>query len=91
MSTLRNYRNSEDMDMRNIVEKIYDQIGEENLTMSQMGVAKEKSTLFRLKTQNEIVEKATPNVNITYKTTIDKDALENKLDKYKALLNKKEE
>ena len=91
MTTLRNYRNSEDIDMRNIVEKIYDQIGEENLTMSQMGVAKEKSTLFRLKTQNEIVEKATPNVNITYKTTIDKDALENKLDKYKALLNKKEE
>ncbi len=91
MTTLRNYRNSEDMDMRNIVEKIYDQIGEENLTMSQMGVAKEKSTLFRLKTQNEIVEKATPNVNITYKATIDKDALENKLDKYKALLNKKEE
>ena len=41
--------------------------------------------------QNEIVEKATPNVNITYKATIDKDALENKLDKYKALLNKKEE
>lgn len=91
MATLRNYRNSEDMDMRNIVEKIYDQIGEENLTMSQMGVAKEKSTLFRLKTQNEIVEKATPNVNITYKTTINKDDLENKLDKYKALLSKKEE
>lgn len=91
MATLRNYRNSEDMDMRNIIEKIYDQIGEENLTMSQMGVAKEKSTLFRLKTQNEIVEKATPNVNITYKTTINKDDLENKLDKYKALLSKKEE
>ena len=91
LNTLRNYRNSEDIDMRNIVEKIYDQIGEENITMSQMGIVKERSTLFKLKTQNELTEKATPNVNITYKATINKNELEDRLDKYKNILNKKED
>lgn len=89
MTTLRNYKNSADMNMRNIMEKIYDEIGNNNLTMSQIGVSKERSTLFRLKTENEMVEKVQPNVNITYKATINKEEMESKLDRYKALLDKK--
>lgn len=91
LSTLRTYRNSPDINMRNIVEKIYDQIGEENLTMSQMGVSKEKSTMFRLKTQNEIVEKTAPNIKINYNATINKEDMEDKLEKYKSFLSKREE
>lgn len=91
LTTLRTYRNSEDIDMRNIVEKIYDQIGEENITMSQMGIVRERSTIFKLKTQNELTETATPNVNITYKATINKNELEDRLGKYKNLMNKKED
>ena len=71
------------------MEKIYDQIGDENLTMSQMGIVRERSTLFKLKSQNEIVEKGQTNVNITYKTNINKAEMEEKLEKYKNLLNKK--
>lgn len=91
LTTLRSYKNSTDYDLRVITEKIYDQIGDENLTMSQMGVTRERSTLFRLKAENEIVEKVQPNVNISYKATISKEDLEDKLDKYKALLDKKGE
>ena len=46
LATLRNYRNSSDYGLRLVAEKIYDQIGDENLTMSQMGVVRERSTLF---------------------------------------------
>ena len=89
LSTLSSYKRSTDINMRYIMEKIYDQIGDENLTMSQMGIVRERSTLFKLKSQNEIVEKGQTNVNITYKANINKAEMEEKLEKYKNLLNKK--
>lgn len=89
LSTLSGYKRSTDINMRYIMEKIYDQIGDENLTMSQMGIVRERSTLFKLKSQNEIVEKGQTNVNITYKANINKADMEEKLEKYKNLLNKK--
>ena len=64
LSTLRSYRNSRDLNMRIIAEKIYDQIGDANITMSQMGMVKERSTIFKMKSENEMVEKQQPNVNI---------------------------
>ena len=87
---LRNLKNSSDADMREIVNKIYDEIGEENLMFSQMGYTKERSTLFRLKAEHEMVEKVQPNVNITYKEVINTDKIDSKLAKYKELLDKKD-
>lgn len=89
LTTLREYKMSSDLDMRNIVEKIYDQIGDENITFAQLGKTKERSTLFRLKSQNEMVEKATPNVNITYKEVVNTDRLNSNIEKYKKLIDKK--
>ena len=90
LQTLRNYRNSDDYSMRVVAEKIYDQIGDENLTMSQMGVVREKSTMFKLKSQNEMVEKAQPNVNISVKAVdIDLDKISERLKKYSNYANKK--
>ena len=48
-NTLRQYKNSQDYNMRVIAEKIYDQIGDENVTMSQMGFVRERTTLFKMK------------------------------------------
>ena len=79
---LREYRKSADIEMRNIVEKVYDEIGDNNLSMAQLGKVKGTPTQFKLKTQNEMVEKQQPNVNIT-------DKLNQNLDKYKALLGDK--
>lgn len=87
---LAGYKRSSDYDMRVVVEKIYDDIGNDNITMSQMGRAKETSTLFKLKTQNEIVEKTNPNINISYKEIIDTTKLNTNLEKYKKLLEKDE-
>lgn len=90
MNTLRRWKNSDDLNMRIIVEKIYDQISDENLTMSQMGVAREKTTLFKMKSQNEMVEKAQPNVNISIKTEpIDFDKINQRLSNYSCYADKK--
>lgn len=83
---LREYRRAADIDMRNIVEKIYDEIGDNNLSMAQLGMVKGTPTQFKMKTQNEMVEKQQPNVNITYKEVINTDRMDKNLEKYKALL-----
>lgn len=90
LNTLRQYKNSQDYSMRVIVEKIYDQVGDENITMSQMGMVREKTTLFKMKSQNEMVEKVQPNVNISLKAIdVDLDKINERLDKYKQFTNKK--
>ena len=86
---LKEYKSSADLDLRTVAEKIYDEIGDNNLTMSQMGKTRERSTLFRLKSQNEMVEKSQPNVNITFKEVVNTDKINANLEKYKNLLDKK--
>lgn len=90
LSTLRSYRNSRDLNMRVIAEKIYDQIGDANITMSQMGMVKERSTIFKMKSENEMVEKQQPNVNINIVEQPDLKKIEEKLNKYKMFATKKE-
>ncbi len=90
MNTLRRWKNSDDYSMRVIVEKIYDQVGDENITMSQMGVVRERSTIFKMKSQNEMVEKAQPNVNINANIVdVDMDRIQERLSKYSQYSNKK--
>lgn len=88
-NTLRQMKNSSDLNMRIIVEKIYDQIGDENLTMAQLNVAKERSTLFKLKSQHEMVEKVQPSVHINITEKPDYDKIQAKLNKYKVFADKK--
>lgn len=89
LNTLKTYKNSSDYSMRVIVEKIFDQISDENLTMSQMGVAKERTTLFKLKSQNEVVEKQQPKVSINITEKPDFDRINERLNKYSQYANKK--
>lgn len=90
LGTLRRYKNSEDYSMRVVAEKIYDQIGDENITMSQMGVVRERSTIFKMKSQNEITEKVQPNVNINVKTIdVDLDRINERLANYSNFTKKK--
>lgn len=76
--------------MRVVVEKIYDQIGDANITMSQMGMVKERSTIFKMKSENEMVEKQQPNVNINIVEQPDLKKIEENLNKYKMFATKKE-
>lgn len=89
-STLRQYKASPDYNMRVVAEKIYDQIGDENITMSQMGYVKERTTIFKMKSQNEIVEKVQPNININITEKPDIERIAERIGKYKAFANKKE-
>lgn len=89
-ATLRNYKNSDDYNMRIIVEKIYDQIGDENVTMSQLGNVRERSTIFKMKAQNEMVEKVQPQVKVNIVEMPDMDKINEKLDKYKRFAIKKD-
>jgi hypothetical protein len=89
LNTLRQYRNSPDLAMRTITEKIYDQIGDTNVTMSQLGIIKERSTLFKLKSQNELVEKEQPKVNINIVEAPDMERIEERINKYKSFADKK--
>ena len=90
LSTLRSYKNSQDYNMRVIAEKIYDQIGDENITMSQIGKAKERTTLFKMKSQNELVEKQQPQVKINITDKPDFDQIQARINKYKQFARKKE-
>lgn len=89
LSTLRSYRNSSDYSLRIVADKIYDQIGDENITMSQMGVVRERSTIFKMKAQNEIIEKEQPKVNINITEKPDMERIEERLNKYKMFAIKK--
>lgn len=89
LTTLRKYRNSSDLAMRTIVEKIYDQVGDENLTMSQLGIAKERSTLFKMRSQNELVEKAQPSVHINIVEQPNMEQINSRIAKYQVFANKK--
>lgn len=89
LATLRNYRNSSDYSLRVVAEKIYDQIGDENITMSQMGVVRERSTIFKMKAQNEIVEKEQPKVSINITEKPNMERIEERLKKYSMFTSKK--
>ena len=90
LNTLRTYKNSTDYNMRVVVEKIYDQIGDENITMSQMGIVRERTTMFKMKSQNELVEKQQPNININITEKPDFERIEERIGKYKQFASKKE-
>ena len=77
------------MNMRVIANKIYDQVGDENITMSQLGYVKERSTMFKMKSENEMVEKQQPKVNINIVEKPDMEKIEARINKYRQFTNKK--
>ena len=90
LNTLRNYKTSQDYSMRVVVEKIYDQVGDENITMSQMGIVKERSTIFKMKSENELVEKQQPKINVNITERPDMEKIANRLNEYKRFASKKD-
>lgn len=86
---LRKLRNSSDINMRIIVEKIYDQIGDTNITMSQLGIVSERSTIFKMKSQNEMIEREQPKININITEKPDMELIAQRINKYKQFSDKK--
>lgn len=88
---LAKYKNSSDLNMRIIVEKIYDQIGDTNLTMSQLKMVNERSTLFKLRAQHEMVEKEQPKVSINIIDKPDFERINQRIAKYNSFTSEKEQ
>lgn len=90
LQDFKELRDSEDESMRNVVQKIIDDVDEANLSMAQTGTAKERTTLFKLKAQNEMVEKVTPKVNVNIKANIDDNRVKANILEYSEFLGKKD-
>lgn len=74
---------------RLVVQKIFDDIDDANLSMAQTGNVKERTTLFRLKAQNEMIEKPTPKVNVNIKANLDDSRIKGNILDYEEFLGKK--
>lgn len=79
LNTLKSYRNSGDREMQILIDKIYDETMDSNLTLAQNNRLKEKTTQFRLKVENEIVEKTTPNINYNVSAKVDLNKINQRL------------
>lgn len=64
LTTFKTYRNSSDECMRILTEKIDDICFDGNVTLAQMGMVSERSTMFRMKSEQERAEKERPVVHI---------------------------
>ena len=79
LNTLKNYKNMGDPQMSILIDKIYDETMDSNLTLAQNKRLTEKSTQFRLKVENEVVEKVQPKVSVNVNTKLDLDRINGRL------------
>lgn len=63
-ATFNNYKRSSDLDMRVICEKINDYCFNSNVSLAQKGSVSEKSTIYRMKVEQDKSEKAEPQIHI---------------------------
>lgn len=63
-NTFKRYNKSADVDMVTICEKINDYCFDSNITMAQRGVVAEKSTIYRMKVEEDRGEKAAPQIHL---------------------------
>lgn len=90
LNTLRSYRNNGDREMQILIDKIYDETMDSNLTLAQNKKLNEKTTQFRLKVENEVVEKATPNINYNVSAKIDLNKVNQRINEIIGLNQKME-
>lgn len=79
LATLNRYKNSGDEDLMNLCDKIYDECFDSNMSLAQTGRLNEKSTITRMKIENQVVEKVQPTVRVNVETKIDLDEIDKRL------------
>ena len=88
LSTFKGYKNSADEGLRIVVEKINDECFDTQVMMAQKGLIKERSTVYRMKAEQEKVEKETPAIHI-HEETVDVGSIVNRLKEIKQFNYKK--
>ena len=89
LSTFKQYKQSVDEDMRIVVEKIEDGCFDSNLTLAQLGYIKERSTVYRMKSEQERVEKEMPAIHI-HNEGVDLGDINRRLQELKGFKEKKQ-
>lgn len=79
VSTFKDYRKSVDIDMRVVSEKIEDSCFDSNTTLAQFGYIKERTTVYRMKSEQERVEKEMPTVHIHNNNGVDLEQINKRL------------
>lgn len=82
LTTFKSYKNSPDEAMRVVIEKISDLCFDTQVTMAQVGAVKERSTIYRMKAEQERVEKETPAIHI-HQENVDLGEIANRLKEIK--------
>ena len=72
-----------------ICQKICDETMSGNFEMAQHKMLNEKTTMTRLKVENEIVEKSQPKVIVNINEEIDKDIINKRINKYREFTDKR--
>lgn len=89
LSTFKQYKQSVDEDMRIVVEKIEDGCFDSNLTLAQLGYIKERSTVYRMKSEQERIEKEMPSIHI-HNEGVDLGDINRRLNELKGFKEKKQ-
>lgn len=90
LERLQELKNSDDEDINALVNKIYDEIFDSNVILSQTSNLLVKPTEYRMKIENEAIEKKRPNVNIEVKAkSIDLDKMTARLREITAITDKR--
>lgn len=91
LSTFRSWKNSNDLDMRIIVEKINDVCFDTNVTMAQTGELKERSTIYRMKSEQGRAEAEQPQIHIHNEGSLDFNAINKRLEELQGFNKRKSE
>ena len=88
LSTFKKYKQSLDEGMRIVVDKIEDGCFDSNITLAQMGYIKERSTVYRMKSEQEKIEKEAPVVHL-HNNQVDLNAIQRRIKETQGLSEKK--
>ena len=69
--TLKSYRNSQDLQMQTIANKIFDETFDSNVLLAQNKILSNRSTELRVKVENEVQEKPQVKVNLNVNQEVD--------------------
>lgn len=88
-STLASYRNSPDIQMQIIANKIYDETFDSNVLLAQNKILSNRSTELRVKVENEVQEKPQVKVNLNVNQEVDLEQISARLDELSNFSNTK--
>lgn len=79
LNTLKRYRNSSNLEMKTLVEKIFDETFDSNILLAQNEKLSNRSTELRVKVENEVEEKPQVKVNVNVNEEVDLSQISSRL------------